>query len=1250
MARKEIVVEEVAKLMRKPDHIRNMGVVAHVDHGKCVAPDTRLILSDGTILPAERLFDLLASNGKIARKTSEELVFEADNKSIQVFSLNKQTGTLEKKRISHAWKLKGGKTLRIGFRNGVSVSTTPEHKYTVLSENGFVDRKAEELALGDSIVCAKNIRVEGASEAVLKEFFIQALAKETFYLTIEKNFNEWLEKEVVKLSVNAREKAGLFKSLREEGVNACFKEKRFRSSDFLLFCSLLGIPLSMAYDRISSVVYRGGENARHGKNAKPVLLPKDFNGFFYLTGLLFGDGHADKLVVGKPMLGKIFVSELKKIGITPFYRNYSYRTPEVSAGSKTLLKILELLFGYSAGKKSHSIHATEFVFRAPDSCIASFLRGYFDCDGTVERMRRAVSLSSASSRMLSDVQLLLLRFQVASIKQGDTLYISGNSIKRFNERVGFALPEKQTKARALEATAIGSYVLDVIPFSSQSFKTLRAESSMGGVSHNYYEYETKGVKPTVGSLSKVAAKLDNKFLQSICLEELAFIEVASITEEFENEVFDFTVEDNHNFIAEGVVVHNTTLSDSLVARAGLISRELAGEQRVLDYDPQEQARGITIKAANISLGFTYHGEEYLINMIDTPGHVDFGGHVTRAMRAVDGVVLVIDSVEGIMPQTETVLRQALKEKVKPVLFINKIDRLINELKMTSAQMQERFLKIINGVNKLIEGYGPAEFKQDWSIAVDKGNVAFGTGFHKWAISYTTMKEFGINFQHIYDYCAKGDHTWLQEKAPLDEVILEMAVNHLPSPLVSQKYRIPVIWKGDPESEHGKGMLTCDPNGKVTFMVTAIAVDEHAGDVAVGRLYSGTVKKGTELYSASQYRTDKLQGIAVYMGPDRVLVEEATPGNIVALIGLKEVYAGETLSEGEMVAFEQIKHHSEPVVTKSVEAKNPRDLVRLIEALRRIAKEDPTLKVEINQETGEHLISGMGELHLEIIEYKIRNERKVDIQTSPPIVVYHETIVGEGPELEGKSPNKHNKFKLYVKPLEESVLKAFKEGGITDKMKGKDLVERMLAAGLPRDESKNIMCIFNNNLFIDSSKGVQYLQDIKELLIDAFQEAMNEGPLAKEKCVGVKVLLTDASIHVDPAHRGPSQIIPAVKRPIYSGMLQAKTVLMEPKQKLFVGSPVDYMSAIIAQIQSRRGQVLEIRQEGEAVEIDSKVPVATMFGFANEIRGASQRRAAWYYEYLGYEPVPQSLQASTIASIRKRKGEPEIAPTAKDFLD
>ncbi|HQT44690.1 MAG TPA: GTP-binding protein, partial [Candidatus Micrarchaeota archaeon] len=257
----------------------------------------------------------------------------------------------------------------------------------------------------------------------------------------------------------------------------------------------------------------------------------------------------------------------------------------------------------------------------------------------------------------------------------------------------------------------------------------------------------------------------------------------------------------------------TTLTDSLVARAGLISKEKAGEQRVMDFDEQEQARGITIKSANISIAFELKGKDYLLNLIDTPGHVDFGGHVTRAMRAVDGVVLVVDSVEGIMPQTETVLRQALRERAKPTIFINKIDRLINELQLDGDQMQQRFVKIINGLNKIIMQYAPEDKRDDWMIQVAKGNISFGSAYNKWAVSILSMKRFNLTFKEMAELCKAGDHKTLRDKSPLDETMLEMITTHIPNPLVAQKYRIPVIWKGDLESQDAKDMLACNVQGK-----------------------------------------------------------------------------------------------------------------------------------------------------------------------------------------------------------------------------------------------------------------------------------------------------------------------------------------------------------------------------------------------------------------------------------------------------
>jgi len=695
----------------------------------------------------------------------------------------------------------------------------------------------------------------------------------------------------------------------------------------------------------------------------------------------------------------------------------------------------------------------------------------------------------------------------------------------------------------------------------------------------------------------------------------------------------------------------STLADSLLAKAGLISPELAGKQRFMDFEEFEQAHGVTIKASNISLGFNRGGKDYLINLIDTPGHVDFGGHVTRAMRAVDGVILVVDAVEGVMPQTETVLRQAIKERAQPVVFINKVDRLINELKLGPEDMQARLVKAITRVNKLITQYAPPEFKESWQVSVENGRVAIGSAFHKWGISLPIMQKTGLTFKDIYNHCAAGTHKELCARAPVEDVILEMAVTHLPNPLTAQKYRIPVIWHGDKETDAGKSMLACDPKGKVCFVATAVIMDEHAGEVATGRLFSGTLKRGQELWLASQYHTEKIQQIAVYMGPDRILVDEVPAGNIAALVGVKGVFSGETISDGEIAAFEEIKHYSEPVVTKCVEAKDPKDLTKLVEVLRKMAKEDPTIRVELMPETGEHLVSGMGEYHLELIEYKISQEHGIKVETSPPIVVYKEAIENDAGPVEGKSPNKHNKFKVTVEPLEPGAYDVLVAGEVgSGRPKGKDHIEKLIAAGMPRDDAKGVRDVYLNNVLIDATKGVQYMNEVMELLIQGFEEAMKAGPLAYEKVSGVKVKVVDAALHEDAIHRGPAQILPAIRRPIYAALLTAGVYLLEPKQKFFVQTPQEFMASVINEVQGRRGQMLDMTQEEESTTVIAKVPVAETFGFANSLRGATQGRAIWYYENMGYEKLPAQLQDKVVRQIRERKGKKPEVPAPTEFME
>ncbi|WP_424354948.1 elongation factor EF-2 [Methanobacterium sp. MBAC-LM] len=693
----------------------------------------------------------------------------------------------------------------------------------------------------------------------------------------------------------------------------------------------------------------------------------------------------------------------------------------------------------------------------------------------------------------------------------------------------------------------------------------------------------------------------------------------------------------------GIVAHidhgKTTLSDNLLAGAGMISTELAGDQRFLDFDEQEQARGITIDAANVSMVHKYKDSEYLINLIDTPGHVDFGGDVTRAMRAVDGAVVVICAVEGIMPQTETVLRQALKENVKPVLFINKVDRLINELKLDSNELQQRFIKIIASANKIIRSMAPKELKDDWLAKVDDGSVAFGSAYHNWAINVPIMQQTGITFKDIYEYCKDENQKELAQKAPITEVLLDMVIEHLPSPEVSQKYRVPAIWAGDIESEEGQGMINTSPDSPLAVMVTNISIDKHAGEIATGRVYGGTIEKGTEIYMVGSHGKARTQQVGVYFGPERINTDKVPAGNIVAITGARNAVAGETISEPgrKIKAFEGLEHISEPVVTVAVEAKNTKDLPKLIEVLRQVGKEDPTVRIEINEETGEHLIAGMGELHLEIITYRI-NEKGVEIETSPPIVVYRETIAGKAGPVEGKSPNKHNRFYIEIEPLEDELFQALQDKKIKEgRVKGKEDVQTFQEYGLHKEEARKVWDVYERSLFINMTRGIQHLDEIKELLLEGFESALDDGPIARERVMGIKIKLMDAKIHEDAVHRGPAQVLPAIRKAVYGAIMMANPTLLEPLQKVFINTPQDYMGSATREVQNRRGQIVDMQQEGDMMTLESKVPVAEMFGFAGDIRSATEGRCLWSTENAGFERLPGELQKQIIRQIRDRKG-------------
>jgi elongation factor 2 len=704
-------------------------------------------------------------------------------------------------------------------------------------------------------------------------------------------------------------------------------------------------------------------------------------------------------------------------------------------------------------------------------------------------------------------------------------------------------------------------------------------------------------------------------------------------------------------VATSAHIHHgkTAFTDNLLAAAGMMANKNAGdlEEGMATWQhSDEQERLMTVDAANVSMVHNFGGEEYLVNLIDTPGHVDFGGNVTRAMRAIDGTFVLVCAVEGIMPQTETVLRQALKERVKPVLFINKVDRLINELQVTPEQMQERFAKIIERFNHLIDQIAEKEFASKFKVNVSDGSVAFGSARENWALSIPFMIKKKITFKDIYklyDGTMAQDvrDKWVWENAPLYEVILDMAVKHLPNPIEAQAYRIPKIWKGDADSKFGKDLINCNKNGEVAFVITRIVIDPRSGkEISAGRLYSGTIKNGMDVYANNAKQKGKIQQVLIYNGIKPEQMDSIPSGNVLAVSGLN-LDVGETITEVEQTAFEEIKHIFQPVITKSIEVTKTADLPKLIEILRKVSKEDPSIKVTINEETGESLISGMGELHLEIIENRIKTEKGLEVKTSNPIVVYRESVGKASPQaFEGRSPNKHNGFFIKVEPLDEELSSLIDRGELPEgrmKKKNDAVVSTLSKIGWGSDEIRNVKDIYKGNMFFDETRGEVHIGEVIEMILDAFEMVMDQGPLAREPCMKIKVTLEDIKLHEDAIHRGPAQVYPAIREAITGAMKSANATMLEPLQIHVIEVPESFMGAATKLVGGKRGQMLDMTQEMGLAQIKAKIPVGEMIGWSSDLRSATEGRGTSSLLDQQFEKIPSSLQDDVIRKIRERKG-------------
>ena len=709
----------------------------------------------------------------------------------------------------------------------------------------------------------------------------------------------------------------------------------------------------------------------------------------------------------------------------------------------------------------------------------------------------------------------------------------------------------------------------------------------------------------------------------------------------------------------GIIAHidhgKTTMSDSLLAMAGLMAPERAGEARALDFLEEEQRRGITIKTANISLLYEEGDEQYVINLIDTPGHVDFSGKVTRAMRALDGCILLVDAVEEFQIMTEVRLRVALDEFVKPVCYINKFDRLIKELRMDANAIQTKLLRIINKFNEIVQTYGPDEIKNKWTINAGDGQVAFGSALDRWGFTLPMLAKKELSLPKILEMYKNDELEKLQEMLPLSEAILGLAVHKLPNPDEHQPRRIAHIWKGDPDTVMGQNMLAVNPDGPLVICISNVIIDPQAGVISTGRVFSGTIRKGDTLHLVGAEKTAKAQQVSIYMGAYREIVNEIPAGNIVALMGLSDARAGETIVGPELLGiatpFESIKYVSDPVLTVAVEPKRPTDLPKLIDAMQKMSIQDPNLVTTINQETGEYLLSGMGELHLEIAVKDLKSMHHLDIIQTEPMVVYRESIrMAVGPFM-GKSPNKHNRVFFKFTPLDPKLIDLIRKGELSEIVSSSRREEVLKTEmGWTTRQARRVFDVNENaNMLIDSTVGIQGLREVKQHISGGFQWALNEGPIAGERVRGVLIDMVDIKLHEDPVHRGPAQMLPAVRQALYAGILSANPTLLEPISLIQVRVPTLEMGNVTGLLSKKRGSIRSVDQEGPIVNVQGFIPVAESLGLSQELRAATSGTAFWQMTFDHYSPVPDSMLLDIIKKTRTRKGMSPDPPRASDYI-
>jgi len=808
----------------------------------------------------------------------------------------------------------------------------------------------------------------------------------------------------------------------------------------------------------------------------------------------------------------------------------------------------------------------------------------------------------------------------------------------------------------------------------------------------------------------------------------------------------------------------STLTDSLVSKAGIIAGAKAGEARFTDTRKDEQERAITIKSTAITMYYELSeadmewikqekdGNGFLINLIDSPGHVDFSSEVTAALRVTDGALVVVDCVSGVCVQTETVLRQAISERIKPIVFMNKMDRALLELQLDEEALYKTFERIVENINVIIATYNDEDGPMgNVQVSPDNGTVGFGSGLHGWAFSlkqFATMyaSKFGIDVQKLMkrlwgDHCfnpktnkwsksMKEDYirgfcmfvlnpiykvtqaimnedneaidklvkktgvtlkpeerglvgkkllkTFMRIWLPAGDTLLEMITIHLPSPVTAQKYRGELLYEGPQDDEVAVAIKNCDPNGPLCMYVSKMVPTSDKGRFyAFGRVFAGKVATGQKVRimgpnfvpgKKEDLYVKPIQRTILMMGRYIEAIEDVPCGNICGLVGVDQylVKTGTLSTSATAHNMKQMKFSVSPVVRVAVEAKNPSDLPKLVEGLKRLSKSDPMVQCII-EESGEHIVAGAGELHLEICLKDLEEDHAgIPLKKSDPVVSYRETVTDESDRMcLSKSPNKHNRLFMKAQPLHDDISKDIDDNidelnPRTDpKIRGRYLADKY---DWDINNARKIWAFGPNvngpNLLVDCTRAVQYLNEIKDSVVAGFQWASKEGVLCEENMRGCRFDLYDVALHADAIHRGGGQIIPTARRVLYACQLTAKPKLLEPVFLVDIQCPENAVGGIYGVLNKRRGHVFEeFQQPGTPLfSVKAYLPVNESFGFTSALRANTGGQAFpqcvfdHWQELPGDMDDPNSKPMQIVTGTRKRKGLKDDVPPLDKFYD